>query len=95
MRELTSRLLKRSLGEEPHVPEIPDKLPSELTGLATAFGTALERAEAARAHERDFALHAAHELRTPVAGIHATLQQALSRPPASPAGERPAPARRS
>ncbi len=78
--QLSSRLLKRSLGEEGTMTEIPEKLPSELTELATAFGTTLARVEAARSHERDFALHAAHELRTPVAGIHATLEQALHRP---------------
>jgi signal transduction histidine kinase len=55
-------------------------LPSELVGLAGAFNTALDRVEKARAREKEFALHAAHELRTPVAGILVTLEQALHRP---------------
>ncbi|MDB6078569.1 MAG: hypothetical protein JWO82_2316, partial [Akkermansiaceae bacterium] len=78
--ELTGRLLKRSTEEDSPVPEIPSNLPVELSGLAQAFNTALARAESSRAREREFARHAAHELRTPVAGIQATLEQALHRP---------------
>jgi signal transduction histidine kinase len=55
-------------------------MPHEITGLATTFNEALEKVEMARAREKEFALHAAHELRTPVAGILATLEQALHRP---------------
>jgi signal transduction histidine kinase len=80
IKELTSRLLKRSTEEDSPVPEIPANLPVELSGLAQAFNTALTRAESSRARERDFARHAAHELRTPVAGIQATLEQAIHRP---------------
>ncbi len=80
IRDLTSTLLRRSTEEATPLPDIPAKLPKELTGLAHAFNTTLMRVEAARAREREFALRAAHELRTPVAGIQAILEQALHRP---------------
>jgi signal transduction histidine kinase len=78
--QLALRLDQRSREDSGPMPAIPDDLPVELTGLADAFNRTLVRVEAARERERQFALHAAHELRTPVAGIQATLEQALSRP---------------
>jgi signal transduction histidine kinase len=80
IREFSDNLLERSETENPTLVEIPRALPSELVGLAGAFNTALDRVEQGRAREKEFALHAAHELRTPVAGILATLEQALHRP---------------
>lgn len=77
---LSSALLKRTTQEKNPPLEIPVDLPSELVPLAEAFNTTLTKIEAAREHERDFALHAAHELRTPIAGIHSTLEAALHRP---------------
>ncbi len=61
---------------------IPDAatLPEELTGLTTAYNRILARLEADREREKQFAMHAAHELRTPIAGIQATLEQAVNRP---------------
>ncbi|MGB6223603.1 sensor histidine kinase [Haloferula sp.] len=79
IRELERRLEESSKKDSGAIPEIPDNLPVELRGLAEAFNRTLERVEAARDRERDFALHAAHELRTPIAGIQATLEQALHR----------------
>ncbi|MBB5350773.1 signal transduction histidine kinase [Haloferula luteola] len=76
---LTRRLDARSLQDGGPIPPTPEDLPRELTGLANAFNRTLERVEAARERERQFALHAAHELRTPIAGIQATLEQAVSR----------------
>jgi two-component system heavy metal sensor histidine kinase CusS len=70
---------KRSRADASVVPEIPDDLPVELRELAKAFDRTLGKVEASRDRERDFALHAAHELRTPVAGIQAILEQALHR----------------
>jgi len=80
IREFNDNLLKRSEQDEPPLMEIPKDLPSELVGLASTFNTTLDRVEKSRAREKEFAVHAAHELRTPVAGILATLEQALNRP---------------
>lgn len=77
---LARRLDERSRQDHGPIPPTPDDIPVELTGLASSFNRTLERVEAARDRERQFALHAAHELRTPIAGIQATLEQALRRP---------------
>jgi len=80
IREFNDNLTLRSEQEEPPQMEIPKNLPSELVGLASNFNATLDRVEQSRAREKEFAVHAAHELRTPVAGILATLEQALNRP---------------
>lgn len=58
--------------------EVPDTLPVELTGLAQDFGALLKRVASIRDRERDFIRHAAHELRTPIAGLQAVTELALS-----------------
>jgi len=78
--KLAASLLKRSTEVDTPLPEIPPDLPRELVPLASAFRVALEKIQIARAHEKDFAFSAAHQLRTPIAGIHAILEQAISRP---------------
>ncbi len=60
--------------------DVPNELPSELTGLAENFDLLLGRVAAIRQRERDFVRHAAHELRTPIAGLRATTDLALSQP---------------
>lgn len=80
IRKFSDSLLQRSEQDEPPQMEIPEDLPSELVNLASTFNVALDRVEKSRAREKEFAVHAAHELRTPVAGILATLEQALNRP---------------
>ncbi|WP_035610742.1 HAMP domain-containing sensor histidine kinase [Haloferula sp. BvORR071] len=77
---LATNLLKRSSEVGTPLPEIPPTLPRELVQVTSAFRTTLERVETARAHEKDFALSAAHQLRTPIAGLNAILEQALARP---------------
>ena len=57
---------------------VPGELPVELAGLAENFDTLLARVAALRERERDFLRHAAHELRTPIAGINAIIEVALS-----------------
>ncbi|WP_367870179.1 sensor histidine kinase [Luteolibacter sp. Populi] len=57
---------------------LPEDLPGELRGLATHFNLLLSRVAAIRQRERDFIRHAAHELRTPIAGLRATTDLALS-----------------
>ena len=58
---------------------LPDNIPSELTPLAQQYQSLLSRIQDARTRERNFSAHAAHELRTPLAGIHGILQQMLNR----------------
>ncbi|MDA7882479.1 ATP-binding protein, partial [Akkermansiaceae bacterium] len=57
---------------------IAENFPDELRGLVSEYNNLLTKIEGVRARERDFSTHAAHELRTPLAGIRATLEQALS-----------------
>ncbi len=77
---LTAELTRRSGKTPAPLAEIPSDLPGELTGLAGAFNRNLEQLEGARLREKRFASSAAHELRTPIAGIQAILEQALHRP---------------
>lgn len=58
--------------------ELPETLPSEIAGLAANFDSLLARVATIRQRERDFIRHAAHELRTPIAGLQATTELALS-----------------
>lgn len=58
--------------------DVPGELPVELTGLARDFDSLLGRVAVTRQRERDFIRHAAHELRTPIAGLRATTDLALS-----------------
>ena len=60
--------------------DVPGQLPAELVGLAENFDSLLGRVAAIRQRERDFIRHAAHELRTPIAGLRATAELALSQP---------------
>jgi two-component system heavy metal sensor histidine kinase CusS len=58
--------------------DLPASLPSELTELADNFNQLLSRVAKTRQRESDFILHAAHELRTPIAGLLATTELALA-----------------
>ncbi len=80
MDRLVSGLVKRSTEVGTPLPSIPDDLPVELIPLSSAFRSTLERVELALAHEKDFAFSAAHQLRTPISGIHAILELAYSKP---------------
>lgn len=59
---------------------LPRELPVELSGMAENFDALLTRVAALRIRERDFIRHTAHELRTPIAGLRATTDLALSQP---------------
>ena len=59
---------------------IPDNLPSEVAILAKKFNTLLARIDTSREKDRDFFLNLAHEVRTPLAGVRAEIEQALRKP---------------
>ncbi|MGC4015310.1 MAG: HAMP domain-containing sensor histidine kinase [Luteolibacter sp.] len=79
LQKLVNTLLTHSSESGAPLPEVPDRLPRELVPLVTAFRTLLGRVEVSRKHEKDFAYGAAHQLRTPVAGLLAVLEQAVAR----------------
>lgn len=56
---------------------VSSDLPQELAGLANDFNSLLARVSSIRERERDFIRHAAHELRTPIAGLRAITDLAL------------------
>lgn len=78
--ELTAQMKERAEHQLDSALVLPHKLPVELTGLAENFATLLARVAAVRQRERDFIRHASHELRTPIAGLRATTDLALSQP---------------
>ncbi len=76
--ELTAQMRDRAGPQLDFALELPEALPTELTGLAENFDSLLARVATIRQRERDFIRHAAHELRTPIAGLLATADLALS-----------------
>jgi signal transduction histidine kinase len=76
--QLSSQVQDRAGHQLDAALDLPEDLPLELTGLATNFDLLLTRVAAIRQRERDFIRHAAHELRTPIAGLRATTDLALS-----------------
>ncbi len=57
-----------------------DGVPADLAGLARAVNGMLDRLEQAMSRERRMAEDAAHEIRTPVAGLKAAIQAAQASP---------------
>ncbi|MDA7917044.1 ATP-binding protein [Akkermansiaceae bacterium] len=79
LKTLSDRLAER---EDTHLGRpinIADDFPQELRGLVEGYNILLERIEGVRKRERDFSHHAAHELRTPLAGIQAVVELAMTR----------------
>lgn len=76
--ELTAQMRNRAGHQLDSALDLPSALPVELTGLAENFDSLLARVATLRQRERDFIRHAAHELRTPIAGLRATTDLALS-----------------
>lgn len=77
--QLTLQVASRTELQLDDALEMPGSLPQELVGLATGFDRLLTRVAATRKRERDFIRYAAHELRTPIAGLRATTDLALAR----------------
>lgn len=76
--DMTAQMRERTEHQLDSALVVPGELPVELTGLAQSFDSLLARVAAIRQRERDFIRHAAHELRTPIAGLRATTDLALS-----------------
>ncbi|RYD20127.1 MAG: hypothetical protein EOP88_16330 [Verrucomicrobiaceae bacterium] len=76
--DMTAQMRERAEHQLDSALVVPGELPVELTGLAQSFDSLLSRVAAIRQRERDFIRHAAHELRTPIAGLRATTDLALS-----------------
>lgn len=57
-----------------------DRAPSELVPVVDQLNAFLARIQEAFSREQTFAAHAAHELRTPLAGLRSTLEVTASRP---------------
>ncbi|MDE1566973.1 ATP-binding protein [Aquabacter sp. P-9] len=64
-------------------PVAVDHAPSEVRPLLEALNSLFAKVEAARQHERDLTAFAAHELRTPLAGLKTQAQIALAAPDAA------------
>ena len=76
LRRFRARLSARSGRDLSAVPA--DDLPAEIAPVAAALNDVLARLKAAFEAERSFAAHAAHELRTPLAGAIAQAQRLRS-----------------
>jgi len=76
--ELTRQVRNRAEHQLDSALDVPGATPAELVGLAKNLDTLLARLASIRQRERDFIRHAAHELRTPIAGLRATSELALS-----------------
>jgi two-component system sensor histidine kinase QseC len=76
LQSLTRTLASRTADELDHV-DI-GRAPCEIRPLVGALNTLFDKVVAAREHERSLSAYAAHELRTPLAGLKAQVQIALA-----------------
>lgn len=80
MQSMTNEVLSRKDHEMGRPIPVPDNLPSEVAGMAYKFNELLAKIDQMREKDRDFFLNVAHEVRTPLAGVHAIIEQALRKP---------------
>ena len=78
--EVTSEIQARKGSEIGQAMIVPDGLPSEVAGMAETFNELLSKIDVSREKDRDFFLNVAHEMRTPLAGVHSIIEQALRKP---------------
>ena len=80
VQSFSSDLLSREGTEIGEPIPVPDHLPSEVVGIAKKFNALLVRIDHFREKDQDFFLNVAHEVRTPLAGVKAVIEQALRQP---------------
>ena len=80
VQSFSSDLLSREGTEIGEPIPVPDHLPSEVVGIAKKFNALLERIDHFREKDQDFFLNVAHEVRTPLSGVKAVIEQALRQP---------------
>ena len=80
VQSFSSDILSREGTEIGEPIPVPDHLPSEVVGIAKKFNALLERIDHFREKDQDFFLNVAHEVRTPLAGVKAVIEQALRQP---------------
>ncbi|MDA7865647.1 ATP-binding protein [Akkermansiaceae bacterium] len=80
VQSFSADLLSREGTEIGEPVPVPDRLPSEVAGMAGKFNALLARIDHYREKDQDFFLNVAHEVRTPLAGVKAVIEQALRRP---------------
>ena len=78
--EITKAVFSRKGSEVGQLIPVPNRLPSEIADLAKTFNELLSKIDVSREKDRDFFLNVAHELRTPLAGVHSIIEQALRKP---------------
>jgi signal transduction histidine kinase len=80
IQEMATEVLSRHGTELGQAIPLPARLPTEVAGMAEVFNDLLSKIDVSREKDRDFFLNVGHELRTPLAGVHFIIQQALRRP---------------
>ena len=80
IQEVADEVLSRQGTEVGMAISVPDRLPLEVAGMSEVFNDLLSKIDVSRTKDRDFFLNVAHELRTPLAGVHFIIEQALRRP---------------
>lgn len=76
LRTLASELQIR--GADDMSPVLTGRAPSEILTMATSLNQLFSKVESARQHEREITAFAAHELRTPLAGLRTQAQVAIN-----------------
>lgn len=78
LERLEQVIVQTDVNDPKAVLDVPQDLPAELRGLVSRYQQLFARIGLVRERERKFSANVAHELRTPLAGVEATLEQALA-----------------